>query len=178
MARAGVCVCVQVVSTVYKHCFIAPCTTLFTSTVDKTLVSSTVDKTLFTKCAFTLGRCSVCVAAMGGLWVQGQPRVRRAKRHGRHRHVAARDPSHCSQLARGARVAVLSKIVAPLPLVQDPVNGYVGVFLPRNTNLSEVATLVPPTCVWSVVRYIMGRKFKGIMLLCCDRPVVESDLFY
>lgn len=73
----------------------------------------------------------------------------------------------CLRCARVCAVPCCKQLINAAAC-QDPVWGTVGVFLPRNTNLSEVATLVPPGCLWRVVRYIVGRKFKGVLLLACN----------
>jgi trimethylguanosine synthase len=46
--------------------------------------------------------------------------------------------------------------------------GVVSLFLPRNTDLEQLASLVPDGTLWNVERNFVNGKLKGITLYCLD----------
>ena len=68
---------------------------------------------------------------------------------------------------------VMSPLAHPRPcharnLAHTPVpqDGVVAAFLPRNTDLSQLAAVVPEAAVWEVERAYVNNKLKGITLYC------------
>ena len=45
-------------------------------------------------------------------------------------------------------------------------SGVVAAFLPKNTNLSQLASLVPAGLTWHVERTFVNGKHKGITVYC------------
>ena len=59
------------------------------------------------------------------------------------------------------------KVETALPAVDCPRGrGVVSLFLPRNTDLQQLASIVPEGALWNVERNFVNGKLKGITLYC------------